>query len=91
MSIYLTLRLCIGGEHPPENAVELAREILIEAQAGDNARVWIGSTPIGAGRPMGSAKAENERTLDHVGVANGIHGRDWGAGSLAHDWLVGFR
>jgi len=90
MSVDLTIRLCIGGDHPPEGGVQVTCEFLVEPKARDNPRIGISPVNADQGRPMRGPKREDEAVINDIGVTDSLNERDWSSRSLAHDYRLGF-
>ncbi len=90
MSVRLTINLSVSEKHLADEIVEVGCNLSVEAKASANTRIGGNALSIKAGRPADVEKREDELAVDGIGVAYGIHDRDWGKISLANDWRVGF-
>lgn len=90
MSVDLTIRVRIGGDHAAEGVVEVTSKLLVEPQSRDNSNVGAAFRGAIDGRPVGGTEGQEERAVEHVRVANPLDKRDGGPRNFAQQEWAGF-
>lgn len=91
MSVDLTLRLRVGGDHATEGSMKFTCEILVEPQSRDHADIGASTCSTIDRGPVGSAKRQDERIIDHVGIPDAFDNTNVRARNFAREswgrWL----